>query len=788
MYGREKEVWIDNQPEEYTLSMALAAGYLEDIWDMIDAHASEDEMLSKGYDPDMVNEYCCDSVQDWSSVDALYGPQDAALIALKKKRAEKILKKEDPGVLSPEEKKIATVIPHPENTPNAQPAASQTKQAAPKAKQATSTVKAGRTPIPPQKEQPVGDPSKGKKLGIFDYVALYKMSLRSFFWRADGRQGMNGLRTGGDITSALWIISGLICYGLPIIFLYGIIGFVQMLLMKPLALINPILASSAGMQPGAYLGILAMSAFLFLLCSPVVVNKDRLFYNLKFKDSAWWRNTGITPREISKDKGLYGEYIATMAAELNMKKYGLHGRVFNSVIVPKADGNFNEVDLVCVNETGIHVIEAKARGGTFLGGLTDQKWVQNIGKKSYNMTNPLFQNTGHINALTEYLFDKLPNGSARTKASFPYSYINIVLMGTSDCDTSNLDGTVTPAQFFLGATEGSNGYRNLDLKKMYKARLSKKEVDQICAVLETISGYSHGQVQAKILRREEEKHHGKYCYDYWYSIVRLESVTADGETEMNDLICLEQCRPIPTKPCSEPTWTLLTACSRRSPIPVLSAAAKPNTRTWNRPGAIIIPSWPAKTTKKEEAKTASSLLIGFSIEDNRNLFALILQNGGLCLVNFGFFLHRLSRLLCSRFFLFRLRFLHRAADGAEPGIRFNAGAALAASLSCGGRTAAGDLADLLLNLGLQLVQGFRIGDLVLDIGLQILELLGFVHLLNAIHGQLAYLFGAVENYLGRFRAHHHFVKQTAHKNTSLFFLRWIYSSIFWKKIQDQKKF
>lgn len=113
MYGREKEVWVDNQPEEYTLSMALAAGWLEDIWDMIDAQASEDEMLAKGYDPDMVNEYCCDSIQDRSSVDALYGPQDAALIALKKKRAAKILKKEDPGMLTAEEKKIATVIPRP---------------------------------------------------------------------------------------------------------------------------------------------------------------------------------------------------------------------------------------------------------------------------------------------------------------------------------------------------------------------------------------------------------------------------------------------------------------------------------------------------------------------------------------------------------------------------------------------------------------------------------------------------------------------------------------------------
>lgn len=526
MYGREKEVWVDNRPEEWSLNAAFAAGYLEDIWDLIDAHASEDEMLSKGYDPDMVNEYCCADVSDWADLDAMYSAEDAALIALKKKRAEKILKKEDPGILTVSEKKIATVIPRQENTPK--PAA------APKTEKAS---------ILPEKDAPVGNPSEGKKLGIFDYVALYKMSLRSFFWRADGRQGMRSLRNGGDVTGVLWLISLLISYGLPIMFLYGIISSVQALLMKPLALTNPILAASAGAQPGAYLGISAMSAFLFLLCSPALVNKDRLFYNLKFKKSAWWRNTGITPQEISKDKGLYGEYIATMAAELNMQKYGLHGRVFNSVLVPKKDGNFNEVDVICVNETGIHVIEAKAKAGKFLGGLTDQYWVQNIGSQTHKMTNPLFQNAGHINALTEFLFDKLPNGSARTKASFPYSYINIVLMGTSDCDTSHLDGTVTPVQFFLGATEGSNGYRNLDLKKLYKTRLSKKEVDQICAVLETISGYSHGQIQAKIQRRQAEIDKNMYWYRNLYSIVRLESVTADGDTEINDLICKEESRP-----------------------------------------------------------------------------------------------------------------------------------------------------------------------------------------------------------------------------------------------------
>lgn len=47
--------------------------------------------------------------------------------------------------------------------------------------------------------------------------------------------------------------------------------------------------------------------------------------------------------------------------------------MFNSVIVPKRDGDFNEIDVLTVLPMGIHVIEAKARVGTFYGNSLSEK-------------------------------------------------------------------------------------------------------------------------------------------------------------------------------------------------------------------------------------------------------------------------------------------------------------------------------------------------------------------------------------------------------------------------------
>lgn len=379
--------------------------------------------------------------------------------------------------------------------------------------------------------------TKGKKLNVFDYVALYKMSLRSFFWRVDGRQAMNAWNNRNMFSLAIWFFFAMISYGLPGIFIFSVISFLQALLLTPLRWIIPALNV---MHPGIFIGWMIMSGILMLIFSPAVLNKERLNYNLHFTDSAWWRNTGITPSQIIKDRGMYGEYIATMAAEENMKKYGLYGQVFNSVIIPKADGSFNEADVICVNEAGIQVIEAKYRGGAFIGGLTSESWTQKIGRQTNeNVDNPLYQNNGHINCLINHLYRSLPEGRARMKAAFPYSYVNVSLLTNMECDLSQLDDSAAPAQFFLGPAEGNNGYIDLDIKSMYGRSFSKQEVDEICAELEKISGYTHAYIQNLVQQRKRDKDLGVYKYKYFYSLVCLESATSDGDTELNELICQE---------------------------------------------------------------------------------------------------------------------------------------------------------------------------------------------------------------------------------------------------------
>ncbi|MBR5534203.1 MAG: NERD domain-containing protein [Ruminiclostridium sp.] len=380
----------------------------------------------------------------------------------------------------------------------------------------------------------------GKQLGLWDFFALYKMSLRNFFWQVDNRQAMNGMRQGGIGSLCIWFLSLAMGYGLPLFFLFGLISFVQSLLMLPLTWLMPQLAMNPATHPGTSFSIMAMSAFLFLICSPIVFNRPRLKYNRRFRSSAWWQNTGISPREIIKDKGLFGEYCATMAAETNLKNYHLYGQVFNNVIIQKPDGDFTEIDVIYVNETGIHVIEAKARGGRLSGRLSDPTWIQKMGSKEETMDNPLFQNIGHINALTEYLFSVLPTGNTKTKAALPYTYVNVGLLCLAECDTSGLHDVPAPAQFFLGPAEGNKGYLQLDLRSQYKIRLSREEIDLICAAIQPLCRYSKEEIHQFVQQRQLAYDRGDYKYPTVYYMVRLEGIDADGRTYIDDYICRER--------------------------------------------------------------------------------------------------------------------------------------------------------------------------------------------------------------------------------------------------------
>ncbi len=356
-----------------------------------------------------------------------------------------------------------------------------------------------------------------KKLKFMDYVALYQMSLRRYFWQVDGRQGVEAFRSSDTINFAIWFVSKMIAYLPVLLTLYAVMA------LEGLLSGNTIMAMSL-------IGYLP----LLVVCYFIAFNHTKVKYNIRFTKSAWWLNTGVRPSEIKKDRGLYGEYIATMMAEECLKNCDVYGRVLNNVIVPKKNGDFTEIDIVSVNECGIHVIEAKARGGAFYGGFLAPTWQQRMGNETHEMENPVIQNQNHINFLLEYLYDHLPDGACRDKAAHPYNAANVVLFASLEIE-DHLDHSQAPNEYFFGNAEGRNGYQYCDLRTNYKVRFSKREVDAIADALDEISHYTREQLDSMIIERQNKYDRGAIAFPInWYFWARVEYKETDGSTRTTE--------------------------------------------------------------------------------------------------------------------------------------------------------------------------------------------------------------------------------------------------------------
>lgn len=383
------------------------------------------------------------------------------------------------------------------------------------------------------------------KLTPADYIALFVLSLRDCFWQIDGRQMATKLLKSRNTLS---VAGGIMMY------MIGYLGWIPLcmsLVSMPFACIASAIGHVFSLEIFAAIkmllvgvsGTIFMAVLLVLWYIPMVTNWDKLQYNLHFTKSAWWKNTGIRPSEIKKDKGIYGEYIATMAAEQCLKKNKIYGRILNSVFVPKRQNDFTEIDIVSVNETGIHVIEAKARGGALHGNISDQIWKQKIGGSENKMHNPILQNNGHRNSLLEYLYWFLPAGSLRDKATFTLNTVNVVLFTTREVE-DHLTYDVTPKEFFFGMATGKDSYQTLNIVDTYKKRFTREEVDQIADALEHVAHFSREEQELMIKDRalmyaEQEllRNSGQAENPNRYFVANVESTTADGEQEHNIFIC-----------------------------------------------------------------------------------------------------------------------------------------------------------------------------------------------------------------------------------------------------------
>lgn len=102
-----------------------------------------------------------------------------------------------------------------------------------------------------------------------------------------------------------------------------------------------------------------------------------------------------------RSKGKRGEkHVAAFLSFLPKKEY----RVINDLLL-QTGGHSTQIDHVVISVYGIFVIETKYYKGWIYGGENSEYWTQNIYGHKNQLRNPLWQNQGHIKAITRLLSD-----------------------------------------------------------------------------------------------------------------------------------------------------------------------------------------------------------------------------------------------------------------------------------------------------------------------------------------------------------------------------------------------
>lgn len=108
------------------------------------------------------------------------------------------------------------------------------------------------------------------------------------------------------------------------------------------------------------------------------------------------RNTKPIPLPIQKireevtslEKGEEGEYLIFESLD----RLDGHNRILVNLYLPQSDGTTTEVDLVMINNKGIHVFESKYFSGWIFGSEKSKYWTQMLlGGMKHQFYNPVFQ-------------------------------------------------------------------------------------------------------------------------------------------------------------------------------------------------------------------------------------------------------------------------------------------------------------------------------------------------------------------------------------------------------------
>lgn len=97
--------------------------------------------------------------------------------------------------------------------------------------------------------------------------------------------------------------------------------------------------------------------------------------------------------------GKLGEYWT----KSELKKLSKEYLVINDLMIRTKDNITHQIDHLVISKYGIFVIETKQYNGYITGGEYDKKWCVKAGKNKLYISNPFYQNYGHLKALEEVL-------------------------------------------------------------------------------------------------------------------------------------------------------------------------------------------------------------------------------------------------------------------------------------------------------------------------------------------------------------------------------------------------
>lgn len=98
-------------------------------------------------------------------------------------------------------------------------------------------------------------------------------------------------------------------------------------------------------------------------------------------------------------RGFMGEFWVKMELKILSKKKYI---VLNDIMI-KDEWGTHQIDHIVLSNYGIFVIEMKNYSGLISGSEYSNKWCQHLGKNKNYFFNPIYQNYGHIKALSKLL-------------------------------------------------------------------------------------------------------------------------------------------------------------------------------------------------------------------------------------------------------------------------------------------------------------------------------------------------------------------------------------------------